>query len=177
MISPKTASSRITIFAVLMLVILFCWCSCSRTAKNAETVSTDFVCKFDADYKSTNVKGTLTRYTAGTLKLDIDEPSTLKNLSMEWDGEKVTLKLYGLSFNVEPDTIPQSALGRVVASVLDSIQIPGASRTESGNEVVTKGDSPLGSYEAVTDPETGYIRSLSVPSQELTVSFSDITVN
>ena len=70
------------------------------------------------------VKGHLTRLTTGTLSLDIDEPETLKGMTMQWDGETVSVKMYGLSFGLDPAAVPETALGRSLLAALDAALHP-----------------------------------------------------
>lgn len=84
-----------------------------RKGGGAETpVTTGFECDADLTYRDMQVKGHLTRLTTGTLTLDIDEPETLKGMTMQWDGETVSVKMYGLSFGLDPAAVPETALGR-----------------------------------------------------------------
>jgi len=175
-LSQKRAKTRV--FSLLfILIMLFSVVSCTRPAQNFTKVSTDFTCGFDADYKDMKIKGALTRYTAGTLKLDIEEPNTLKGMVMEWDGEKVTVKMYGISFDVSPDTIPQSALGHIIGLALDSsLAAHGQEGVEVDGGVEITGDSSIGEFVLGIDSDTGFVRSLSVPSQQLDIRFFDVAV-
>lgn len=71
-------------------------------------------------YQDMRVKGHLTRMSAGTLKMEFTEPATLNGMSMEWDGETISVKYAGLSFGVDPAAVPESALGKGLLDALDA---------------------------------------------------------
>ena len=97
---------RRLVCVLLSASLLFIFSSCSAgTEKAEEPITSHFECDMDVQYRDMNVKGHLTRRTAGTLLLEITEPSTLNGLSMEWNGETILLKLHGLSFDVSPSAL------------------------------------------------------------------------
>lgn len=140
-----------------------------------EPVSTGFECDVDLTYKDLNVQGHLSRLSAGTLMLDITAPKTLEGMTMQWDGETISLKMYGLSFGLDPAEIPETALGKSLLDALDGIQgtgqNPDSTLTDDG--LLTRGSSTGGSFEFLSDPETGSLLSLKVPSADLTATFSN----
>lgn len=145
--------------------------------KPAEPVSVDFACEFQARYNDLTATGTLTRRTAGTLLLEFAEPETLAGLSAEWDGEKVTLKYWGLSYDMDPDTLPESALGEGLIAAFDAALRGEGERQEADGKVTVTGLSGDTAYTYVYDTETGVPLSLTVPSVPLSVTFSGTRTN
>jgi hypothetical protein len=150
--------------------------ACSKKDAVEEPVTAGFECDVDVQYEDMNVKGHLARSTAGTLVMDIIEPETLDGLTMEWDGDTINMTMYGLSFNIDPDSIPQSALGQ---GILDALDV--ALQNESTGEVTesyvtTTGTSVNGEFEIVSDPATGYLLSLSIPSIDMNATFSNFAM-
>ena len=96
----------VALYLAFTIVLVGC-----NPKKPVEPVAVDFVCDSKAQYNDLTATGTLTRRTAGTLVLEFSEPETLNGLLAEWNGEKVTLKYLGLSYDVDPATLPESALG------------------------------------------------------------------
>ena len=143
-----------------------------------EPVGTGFECDVDLTYKDMDIQGHLTRLSAGTLTLDITSPKSLEGMTMQWDGETISIKMYGLSFGIDPADIPETALGKSLLDALDGIQSlkgngqnPGSTLTDEG--VLTKGNAVDGSFEILSDPETGSLLSLKIPSAGLTATFSN----
>lgn len=121
------------------------------------------------------IKGHLTRLTTGTLTLDIDEPETLKGMTMQWDGETVSVKMYGLSFGwilppcrKPPWREPSRRPGRRPAS------LGGGEVTENG--LVTNGEAAGGAFTITSDPETGSLLSLELPSAQLKATFTNFAL-
>ncbi len=155
----------------LVLFIVLSFVACFKKKGSEQPVTTGFSCDVEVKYQEMDVKGHLTRSSAGTLVFDINEPESLNGLSMQWNGDTITLKLHGISFGVDPAAIPQSALGQCILGVLD-----GALGTHDGSTVtdeglVTKGSSASGEFEIVSDPETGNLLKLRMPSAGLTATF------
>ncbi|HIW74518.1 MAG TPA: hypothetical protein H9684_09350 [Firmicutes bacterium] len=170
---------RRTVCAILFTA-LFLLCllapSCSPAQKEPEEpVTAGFECDLDVQYRDMEVKGHLTRRTAGSLLLELTEPSTLNGLSMEWDGEKVVLKLHELSFDVDPAVLPESALGQGLLSALDAAVGQREDRTRTGEGLATSGSITQGEFTLVSDPDTGALLSLQIPAMELSAQFSNFT--
>ena len=93
----------------LLMALLLCT-ACNSQNKNPEKpVTTGFACDVDMTYQDMRVKGHLTRMSAGTLKMEFTEPATLNGMSMEWDGETISVKYAGLRAGKRPG---QGASGR-----------------------------------------------------------------
>ncbi|MDD4546688.1 MAG: hypothetical protein PHR24_05275 [Oscillospiraceae bacterium] len=168
---------RLTGLLLILLSVSLIFTSCSKKSKSEQPIMIGFSCNIEVKYDEMNVKGYLTRSAAGTLCFDIAEPETLKDLSMQWDGSEISIKLNGISFNVEPDKVPQSALGKCILGALDSalgVRDVGE-LTDEG--LLTKGVSSAGDYEIISDPATGNLLNLRMPSVKLEATFSDFKLN
>ena len=164
--------------AILSIACLVACSACSPgKSETEEPVTSGFECDLDVQYQDMNVKGHLTRHTAGTLLLELTEPSTLNGLSMEWDGENIALKLHGLSFDVNPSALPESGLGKGILSALDAAIGQRENRAEVSEGIATSGSIAQGEFTLVSDPETGNLLSLEIPSMELSATFSNFAVN
>ena len=153
---------------VLCVVLLTAGC---RPKQEAPPITADFSCSFSAQYGDMTVAGRLLRHTAGTLQLEFTQPPTLDGMTAAWDGEKVTLKLLGLSFDVDPDDVPEGAVGRAVMGALDGALRGEVSGSPSGKTTIYEGRGQSGTYILVCDRESGRPLSLSVPSLSLSAEF------
>lgn len=154
----------------LSLLMIFAGC---RPTQPTEPIAVDFVCEFRAEYNDLTATGTLTRRTAGTLLLEFSEPETLKGLSAEWDGEKVTLRYLGLSYDVDPATLPENALGEGLLSAFDAALRGEGEKQEEDGKVTVNGLSGTSTYTFVYDAKSGAPLSLVIPAIPLTVTFSN----
>ncbi len=159
------------LFALCVLVCCL-FAGCSRQ-KSTEPISVDFICDFRAQYNDMTAEGTLTRRTAGTLLLEFSKPETLEGLTADWDGETVTLHYKGLSYDVDPDKLPESALGEGLISAFDAVLREEGTTQEKDGKVTVTGLSGKAEYTYVYDAESGAPVSLSIPSIPLTVTFSN----
>ncbi len=141
--------------------------------KAAPPQTTNFSCAIRATYDRMTVAGTLTRYTAGTLQLAFTEPATLDGLTVSWDGELVTLGMRGLTYQVDPDDVPESALGNEVIAILDAAMRSELKGVVEDGKQIFDSVGKNGEYQLVCDAETGVPLSLSVPDLGLYAEFSD----
>ena len=162
---------------VVCCVTLIAGCKEGKGVGNAENpVTTGFECDVEIQYTDMNLKGHLIRSTAGTMSLAVSEPESLSGFTMLWDGEKISFKLNGFSFDVNPEVIPQGALGKSVLGALDdALSHPTQGETTEAG-LVTKGTTPSGDYEIVSNPKTGALLSLKVPSANLAATFSNFEI-
>ena len=158
----------------LLGLCIGCICGCAHGGKTAQDpVTTGFSCDTAISYQDLSIEGHLTRKSAGMLELEFKQPSTLQGVVMEWDGENLNMKMGGLSFGVDPSILPDGALGQELLQALDA-----GFRAEEGGEVTeegvhTSGTTVSGSFELISDPETGRLLSLSFPEQGLKATFSN----
>ncbi len=157
--------------AWILCATVFFFAGC-RKQTATPPVTTDFSCDFTARYGQMQAKGTLTRYTAGTLQLAFSYPDTLQDIVVIWDGEAVKVRYHDMTFQITPSALPESALGEAVIRVLDEIARGGGTTTESGDTVTVSGSQDGIEYTYVYDAKSGAPRSLSVPSYDLDVTFT-----
>ena len=165
-------SRRLFALACACLIGCFALSGCSQKEPEPPVV-TGFSCTMQVQYGDMAVEGRLTRQSAGLLTMELTSPETLKDLTLEWDGEEVSVKLYGLSFGVDPSTFPSTALGSSLLSALDTaMRLPaGGQLTAEGLQTV--GGELGGEFTLLSDPDTGALLSLSIPSAGIQASFSD----
>lgn len=163
--------------ALVLLVLMLLVTGCRQLTQTADPVGADFTCRIQADYKDMDVEGTLIRQTAGMLRLTFSAPESLAGMTAVWDGESVELEMNGLSFSVDPATVPESALGEEIVAVLDAAIRGEGERTQDGDKLIIRGNGDNGMYELTCDARTGVPLELSVPSIPLSVTFSDFEQN
>ena len=156
------------------LVLMLTSCSPGAAGHTAPTF-TGFSCNADIAYRDMTVKGRLSRVSAGTLTLDIEEPATLSGMTLSWDGEQVRVNMLGLSVNLDPADIPASALGSALVDTLDAALRVQDQAVLSDGVMKLEGECTAGGYTVTSDPETGALLTVSVPALELSATFADFT--
>lgn len=168
---------RLILPLCLMLILsLLMMPGCKQAASKGQPAVTGFECDADVNYKDMNVKGHLKRQAEGTLTMEVTEPETLKGLSMEWNGETISIKLYGFSFGVNPEQIPESALGKSILNTLDdALKAKDTASAAKGEDGTAKleGDSENGAFELYFDPSSGALLELKIPDLDLDAKFSN----
>ncbi len=139
-------------------------------------ITEGFSCRVVADYNDLAMVGTLQRPTAGTLILTLEQPSTLSGLTAHWDGNTLTARWHGLSIELDEDTVPKAAFIRKMAEILDTALgvIPDQIRKTNGGVQLT-GKVGQDTFTLISDPATGHLLSLSIPTLPLMVRFEEVT--
>lgn len=152
----------------ILLGCLLCTGCSPHPSTPPQTAS--FTCRFTARYHQLETQGTLTRYGAGTLSLAFTHPDTLSGLAAVWDGETVTCSVHGITFST--NTVPELALVKQLANVLDSALRGEGSSQRTDQHTVWEGTANGAAYTLVCDKESGLPLSLSVPSLPLEATFT-----
>ena len=160
----------------LLTALLLCTACHSQSQNPEKPVTTGFACDVDMTYQDMRVKGHLTRMSAGTLKMEFTEPATLNGMSMEWDGETISVKYAGLSFGVDPAAVPESALGKGLLDALDAGFRSGGEGRMTDKGLSVTGQSVNGQFEMLSDPQTGQLLSLKIPELKVAAAFSNFQI-
>ena len=162
---------------VLPFLLIVLLVGCSRINPPETPISTCFKCDAEIQYKDMSIKGHITRVSAGTLKVELTEPASLNGMSMEWDGETISVELYGMTFNVDPSTIPTSGLGESILDALDTTMRTKGNSTLTDEGLKTSATGQNGDFVVLSDPSTGSLISLTIPTINLSASFSNFAVS
>lgn len=157
------------ILTVVLFAIMLFGCGKSRDDA-AQPVTAGFTCVVDIAYRDLTLKGQLSRGQDGRLLVSLTEPPSLSGMAVSWDGKEMAMELGGLRVPVNADNVPQGALIKSLMTVLTNAPNNGE-LTEEGYTV--SGEIDGKAYTIVCAPDTGLIRSLSVPDDDLTVTFSE----
>lgn len=161
-----------SLLAVVLCVTTLFGCG-KRRDDAAQPVTTGFTCEVNIAYRDLTLKGQLSRSQDGRLLVTLIEPPSLSGMAISWDGKEMAMELGGLRVPVNADNVPQSALIKSLLSVLTAEPIDGE-MAEEGYTI--QGEVDGKDYTIVCAPDTGLIRSLSVPEDELTVTFSEVSL-
>ncbi len=154
--------------AVLCAVMLF---GCGKHRDDAATpVTAGFTCEVGIDYRGMALKGQLSRVQDGRLLVTLSEPPSLSGMAISWDGKEMAMEIGGVRVPVNAANVPQGALMKSLLTVLAAKPDAGEVTDEG---YVVQGEIDGKAYTVVCAPDTGLIRSLSVPDDELTVTFSE----
>ena len=165
---------------LLLLLPLCLILGCNRTAATGHLpIAVGFSCEAEGTLKGDPIAGTIERSGAGLLRMALTQPDDLNGLVMTWDGQTVTLEMLGMQWSLDPEKVPRAALGKRVMQSLDAVVYSAADGvlTEDGR-LKTVGNAEAGvPYTLYSDPETGALLSLEIPSEELYLVFSDFKTN
>lgn len=157
-----------------ILTVLFCAAmlfGCGKRRDDAATpVTAGFTCEVSIAYRDLDLKGELSRTQDGRLLVTLSEPPSLSGMAIGWDGKEMAMELGGLRVPVNAENVPQGALVKSLLTVLTAAPTAGKITDEG---YVVQGEVDGKAYTIVCAPDTGLIRSLSVPDDNLTVTFNE----
>ncbi len=148
---------------------LLCLGGCGERAATPP-ITDGFTCHAAVSYREMSIEGDLTCGKDGAVELAFDQPKSLCDITLRWDGTEMTMALGEMRLAVPAEKVPQSALLCCLAEVLAGGHGTG-SRTDDG--YILDGEIEGKTYELVCDSTTGAPVSLSMPEEELTAMFTD----
>ncbi len=156
-----------------VLLLLLAGCGRSRHGDSAPPVTEGFTCQATIQYRDMGLQGRLARDTDGKLTLAFSLPKTLEGVTIGWNGSDMTMELGGMSIAVPTEQVPQGALIQRLLQVLSADHRDG---TVTDEGYVIAGDIEGAAYTLVCDPATGLPVTLSLPTEELEVAFTEATL-
>lgn len=163
------------IFGILLVLVtaFLCLSGCGKKT-TIEPITDGFTAQATIRYKEMDVKGQFTCSTDGRVTMVFTEPKSLDGVTLGWTGTQMQMQLGGMAIAVAEDSMPDGGLIRCLVEVLSHVE-PKKGK-QDGKDYVISGEAEGKAYTLVCDAETGLPKSLSVPDQNLTATFSEVTV-
>ena len=164
---------RVFGLSVAALALLVCLCGCGQR-RSVDPITDGFTAGATIRYKDMDVQGQLSCSTDGRVTMDFSLPKSLEGVTLSWDGTAMQMRLGQMTLSVPEDRVPDGGLIRRLTQVLSSAA-PRDGAWEGEDYVIT-GEAEGVAYTLVCDAATGLPKSLSVPSESLTATFSEVTI-
>ena len=163
------------IFGILLVLVtvLLCLSGCGKKT-TIEPITDGFTAQATIRYKEMDVKGQFTCSTDGRVTMVFTEPKSLDGVTLGWTGTQMQMQLGGMAIAVAEDSMPDGGLIRCLVEVLSNVE-PKQGK-QDGKDYVISGEAEGKAYTLVCDAETGLPKSLSVPDENLTATFTEVTV-
>ena len=163
------------VFGILLVLVtaFLCLSGCGKKT-TIEPITDGFTAQATIRYKEMDVKGQFTCSTDGRVTMVFTEPKSLDGVTLGWTGTQMQMQLGGMAIAVAEDSMPDGGLIRCLVEVLSHVE-PKKGK-QDGKDYVISGEAEGKAYTLVCDAETGLPKSLSVPDQNLTATFSEVTV-
>ena len=163
------------VFGILLVsvTVLLCLSGCGKKT-TIEPITDGFTAQATIRYKEMDVKGQFTCSTDGRVTMVFTEPKSLDGVTLGWTGTQMQMQLGGMAIAVAEDSMPDGGLIRCLVEVLSNVE-PKKGK-QDGEDYVISGEAEGKAYTLVCDAETGLPKSLSVPDENLTATFTEVTV-
>lgn len=152
---------------------LLCLCGCGKKAA-IDPITDGFTARAAIRYKEMDVEGQFSCSADGRVNMVFSRPKSLDGVTLGWNGTEMQMQLGGMTIAVAEDSMPDGGLIRCLTEVLASVEPKQGKK--AGTDYVISGEADGTAYTLVCDAETGLPRSLSVPDEDLTAEFSQVTV-
>lgn len=152
---------------------LLCLCGCGKQT-TIDPITDGFTAQAAIQYKGMDVQGQFSCSTDGRVTMTFSQPKSLDGVTLGWNGNEMQMRLGGMTITVAEDSMSDGGLIRCLTRVLSTVE-PKQGKKD-GADYVISGDAEGTAYTLVCDAATGLPKTLSVPDEELTATFSQVTV-
>ena len=161
-------------FGILLVsvTVLLCLCGCGKKT-TIEPITDGFTAQATIRYKEMDVKGQVSCSTDGRVTMVFTEPKSLDGVTLGWNGTQMQMQLGGMSIEVAEERMPDGGLIRCLVQVLSDVEAKKGK--QDGGDYVINGEAEGKAYTLICDAKTGLPKSLSVPDESLTATFSQVT--
>ncbi len=163
-------------FVLFLSIVLLSGCrSNNQAAKTQPQNPNTFEADITVNWEDATFKGHLTRGSAGTCSLKFTEPGSLKGMEFILSGDTLKVAYAGLSFAIDPDSIPQASVARTLLNVLDTMVRRDALHATCKNSVWQyAGTCASGDFIVQVDAQSGLITTLDLPALDLNIQFENV---
>ena len=168
------------VLAMLWLpVLLLCACNAKEVEehKARETaekkMASDFVTNASVHYGELDAEIRLSRED-GVCEINMINPESLRDFTFLLKEDVLTLRYKGLSFDIDPSTLPIESMAGMILDTLNQAMEPnGMALSLEGQALVFTGQKENSSFSLRLDKETGNFLSLSIPDEGFSAEFRD----
>lgn len=153
------------------VLVLCCVGGCGKKT-TIQPITDGFTAQADIRYKEMDVQGQFSCSEDGRVTMVFSLPKSLEGVTLGWDGTQMQMQLGGMTIAVDEDSMPDGGLIRCLTGVLSSVE-PKKGKQE-GEDYVIDGEAKGVSFTLICDATTGLPKTLSVPSENLTATFSQV---
>ncbi len=156
---------------ILLPLVVLCICGCSQKEPILPVLS-NISFTADALYSDQEYICDVTLL-EDTINLTVIEPQEIKGLTLTLDQNGVTAEFNGISHTLNIDSLPQSAVVRLLAKVVDDAATKTIETNDQNCEITGKVEGK--EYIFVFSP-TGLPISLAIDDFDLSVKFSNVSL-
>ena len=151
---------------------LFLLCGCGKQTA-MDPITDGFTAQAAIRYKEMDVQGQFSCSADGRVTMAFTRPNTLAGVTFGWNGSEMQMKLGSMTIAVAQDSMPDGGLVQCLTRVLASVE-PNNGELDGGDYVI-RGEAEGVAYTLVCDAATGLPKTLSVPEEQLTAEFTQVT--
>ena len=160
--------------ALMMLMYLLSGCGTQPSDSETASIPDAFSCKAQIQYNGMQIGALVTRPSAAGCRIEVESPDTLKGMVLDWDGSTIQISYLGLTFDVDPASLPDTAFGSILIDVFNALSRQnGLSIQREGDSLTLSGSGESGDFSVVWDRRANALQSVEVPGCGFSAQFSD----
>ena len=166
----------VCVLTVLFLLILT---ACGNKSPFSDTVPPTVPVHFSSDMRIQKDDGEMTasivRDVNGVTEITVKTPEELNGLAMRFGSDSGSLSYGGMSLDIDYSKFPDTAVFKLLLDTLKRLSADAkitVSKTAAGWEYILSDDGNE-KITVIQNADTGFIDSISVPSHNLNVTFSN----
>lgn len=169
----------LTLAMLWLPVLLLCACNTKEIEEHkareiAETrAASDFVTDASVHYGELDAEIRLSRED-GVCEINMINPESLRDFTFLLKEDVFTLRYKGLSFDIDPSTLPVESMAGMILNTLNQAMEPnGMALSLEEEAIVFTGQKENSSFSLRLDKETGNFLSLNIPDEDFSAEFKN----
>lgn len=164
---------RIFLPVLLISLLLF---GCAVKDPTPENISGALANPYEAELqvrsRGLEMSAVISKQTPGYCNVEFTAPALLNGLSMQFKPDSADISYKGLSVSVDPASLPESAVAKLVVAALDQVTRQDGLRVQIvDSALVISGTSDSTTFYLSLDSANYNILKLRIPSEELEIDF------
>lgn len=125
-------------------------------------------------WKDWESAATIKQTLPGECLITFTAPDSIQGMSFQFFQDRIDVKFKGLSFRFDAGSLPdQAAVGMVVAAMDRTLQNREIAVAQTEEGISLSGTLDAGNYTLHLDPQQNVPKKLSIPSEEMEITFDD----
>lgn len=165
----------------LTLLFAFLLCGCQNTSEEAKPIEMEEVPLSESygmtatiHYNEFEMTALVDKDQPGHYNIELTEPESLAGMMLDITDDQVAITYKGITADFDPDSIAGSAIAKGLIGVLNTVAgEQGISASLQDGTFTLSGENDMGAFTLTLDAESGSLLALEIPSENLSVEFSD----
>lgn len=168
----------VLVCVIVALIVIFAGMAIKKKITPPKTdvpnISNPFDAKATIKMKDLVMEADINKTENGACTIKIKEPSKLKDMVFQYDGQDVKVSYKGMSVKLDDDSKLANSIASIIVKSIDKASSPSGVNVDiDGKKLLVNGESDAGKFQIALDKKTGSMLSLKVPQVDFECNFDD----